>query len=149
MSTKELSNRIDNALIHLAEKYGHKLLESSIGLIYLWFGVLKLFPGYSPAEALAGDTLTLITFGLFSQKELLTSLAIWEIGIGILLVLKVRTRFVIWMLLIHMLGTLTPILLFPELVFATPPFGFTMVGQYIMKNIVIISAALVLYSRRQ
>jgi hypothetical protein len=48
-------------------------------------------------------------------------------------------------LLVHMVCTFTPLFFFPSVSFQYAPYGFTLVGQYIMKNIVIISAALVLW----
>lgn len=147
MSVKEISERIDNGLLVLADKYGVKLLESSIGLIYMWFGLLKFFPNYSPAEALAADTLDVLTLHLFDKHVLLWCLAGGEMLIGLALILKLKSRYVIWGLLVHMGGTFSPIIFFPEQVFSHPPFGFSIVGQYIMKNLVIISATLVIYTK--
>lgn len=147
MSVKELSQKIDDGLLILADKYGFVLLETSIGLIYMWFGLLKFFPNYSPAEVLAGDTLDLLTFHLFDKKILLWLLASWELLIGLALLLRVKSKYLIWGLLLHMGGTLSPLFLFPEQVFTHPPFGFSLVGQYMMKNLVIISAALVIYTK--
>jgi hypothetical protein len=41
-----------------------RLLRWAIGINYLWFGALKFFSGLSPAEALAKDTVRIITFGM-------------------------------------------------------------------------------------
>lgn len=147
MSVKEISEKIDDRLFILADKYGMKLLESSIGVIYLWFGILKFFPNYSPAEALAADTLDLLTLHLFDKQILVWTLALAELLIGLALILKIKSKYVIWGLLVHMGGTFSPILFFPEQVFTHPPLGFSIVGQYIMKNLVIISAALVIYTK--
>ncbi|MEP2024392.1 MAG: doxx family protein [Reichenbachiella sp.] len=147
MSVKEISEKIDNGLFALADKYGIVLLELSIGLIYMWFGILKFFPNYSPAEVLAADTLDLLTLHFFDKKILIWVLAFGELLIGLALILKLKSKYVIWGLLVHMGGTFSPIFFFPEQVFTHPPFGFSMVGQYIMKNIVIISAALVIYTK--
>lgn len=147
MSTKELSQQIDSRIFLLAEKYGFVFLSFSIGLIYSWFGVLKFFPGLSPAEVLAGDTLTVMTFGLVPTHWLLWILAAWELLIGMALIFGIRTRLILMLLLLHMMGTLTPFFIFPELTFQQFPFQFSLVGQYIMKNLVIISAAIILYAR--
>lgn len=147
MSVKEISDRIDDGLLILADKYGVKLLESSIGLIYIWFGVLKFFPNYSPAEMLAADTLNLLTLQLFDKQILIRILACGELLIGLALLLKFKSKHVIWGLLVHMGGTFSPIIFFPDQVFTHPPFGFSIVGQYIMKNVVIICAALVIYTK--
>ena len=148
MSVKEISNKLDLGFHQLIDRYSLQLLELSIGLIYLWFGILKFFPGGSPAEKLAIDTMQVITFHLVNPVLLIKSLAIWEVFIGMALILKFKSRYILYLLLIHMVGTLSPIFIFPEQVFVFPPFGFTLVGQYIMKNLVIISAAFVLFSKR-
>lgn len=148
MSVRELSNSIDFRFHHFTSRYGILLLELSIGIIYFWFGALKFFPGLSPAEELAGDTLTVLTFGIIPQMVLLWGLASFEIIIGVLLLIRVKFKAVTWILLFHMLGTLSPMIIFPDMVFADFPFSFTIVGQYIMKNLVIISAALVTHSNR-
>lgn len=147
MSVKEISGKIDDGLWVVADRYGLILLRSSIGLIYIWFGVLKFFPNYSPAEMLAADTLDLLTFHLFNKQHLLWLLAAGELIIGMALILKIKSKYVIWGLLVHMGGTFSPIIFFPDQVFIHPPFGFSIVGQYIMKNLVIISAALVMYTK--
>ena len=47
------------------------------------------------------------------------------------------------MLYLQMLGTLTPIVLFPDEVFTRIPYVPTLEGQYIIKNLVLISAGIV------
>ena len=59
------------------------LLRISIGVIYLWFGVLKFFHGYSPAEDLAAKTIARLSFGVSSDHTNLILLATWECIIGL------------------------------------------------------------------
>ena len=120
----------------------------SIGIIYTWFGVLKFFPGYSPAEALAQKTLTALTLNTISPETLLLLLGIVELFIGITLIINVRKRFLFYAILIHMIGTFLPFFLFPELTFNKPPLGFSIVGQYIMKNLVILSGVLIIFVKK-
>ncbi len=121
------------------------ILRCSIGVIYLWFGVLKFFPGYSPAEDLAINTINKLTGGLLYAKASILLLAIWETVLGILLVLGIEIKKVLMFLFLHMACTFTPLLFFPAISFKIAPYGFTLLGQYIMKNIVIVSAACVLW----
>jgi uncharacterized membrane protein YkgB len=122
-----------------------RILAISIGIVYLWFGMLKFFPGVSPAENLAIDTIHDLTFGLLSPKVSIILLAIWEITIGLLFIFAPLKRIVIIFTLVHMVLTFTPFLVFPDLSFNTYPFSLTLIGQYIMKNIIIISALIVIY----
>lgn len=121
------------------------LLRNSIGIIYLWFGVLKFFHGYSPAEDLAINTINKLTFGLIPQSLSIILLAVWECALGILLVTGKWLRTALILLFVHMACTFTPLLFFPSVSFKYAPYGFTLVGQYIMKNIIIICAALVMW----
>lgn len=122
-----------------------KLLAISIGIVYLWFGMLKFFPGLSPAEKLAQDTITHLTFGIISPNISIVLLAIWEVTVGVLLIANVTRRIVLLATLIHLICTFTPLFFFPELSFTVNVFSFTLVGQYIMKNIIIITGLIILY----
>jgi uncharacterized membrane protein YphA (DoxX/SURF4 family) len=124
------------------------LLRISIGIIYVWFGALKFFHGYSPAEDLAINTINKLTFGLVPQPVNIVLLAIWECAVGLLLIVGIWVRPALIFLFVHMLCTFTPLLFFPSVSFKYAPYGFTLVGQYIMKNIVIICAALVLWPEK-
>lgn len=123
---------------------GVQLLRLSLGLIFLWFGVLKFFPGLSPAQSLAGETIAVVSFGILSPSQAVFILAIWEslIGLGLLTGSFLRgTLFLLWL---QMLGTMTPLILFPETCFTSFPLVPTLEGQYIIKNLVLISAGLVI-----
>lgn len=121
------------------------ILAISIGLVYLWFGALKFFPQLSPAETLAKNTIDLLTFGIIPNNISIILLAIWETLVGLLLVLNLYRKPAIIFALIHMVLTFTPLFLFPNQSFADLPVGFSLVGQYIFKNIIIISALITLY----
>lgn len=122
------------------------LLRISIGVIYIWFGALKFFHGFSPAEDLAINTIQKLTFGLLSPKFMILALATWECILGILLITGKYLKPVLILLLVHMVCTFTPLVFFPSVSFKIAPYGFTLVGQYIMKNIIIVSAAVVLWT---
>lgn len=124
------------------------LLRISIGIIYLWFGALKFFHGYSPAEDLAINTINKLTFSLIPQPVNIILLAVWECAVGIALIIGKGVRTALTLLFIHMVCTFTPLLFFPSLSFKYAPYGFTLVGQYIMKNIIIICAAIVIWPQK-
>lgn len=120
------------------------ILRVSIGTIYVWFGALKFFPGVSPAEELAKETIHQLTFKLINPELSLLLLALWETGIGVLLIAGLYSKVVIRIVLVHMICTFSPLFLLPGISFTTAPFALTLVGQYIIKNIVIISALFVI-----
>ena len=123
-----------------------KLLRLSLGIIYLWFGVLKFFPDLSPAQQIAIDTIERLSFRLISGTTGLLLLAIWEVLLGLGLILGFRHRFLVFMLFIHLLGTFSPLFLFPTLSFQSYPYGFTLLGQYIVKNLVFVAVAWILWT---
>ena len=137
-------DRVDIALTTWMAANGITILRLSLGLVFLWFGVLKFFPGRSPAQDLAADTIHQLTYGFVPSGEAVLLLAIWESLIGLGLVLGVYLRATLLLLWIQMIGTITPLLLFPEVCFQQFPFVPTLEGQYIIKNVVLISAGLVI-----
>ncbi len=124
----------------------YNLLAISIGIVYVWFGALKFFPGLSPAEGLAKDTIQALTFDLIPTSIAILLLAIWETALGLLLILNIGMRTSLQLAILHMLLTFTPILFFPERIFALEPISLTLLGQYIIKNIVFLSAMVILYN---
>lgn len=143
------SNYMNKFLEDYIYKYRYTYLSISIGIAYLWFGFLKFFPGLSPAEALARDTINYLTCGLIPESYSIIMLAIWESLLGILLILGLMNRVIISFALLHMFCTFTPFIFFPDRSFHNDFFLLTMVGQYIIKNIIIICALVVLYVEKR
>jgi uncharacterized membrane protein YphA (DoxX/SURF4 family) len=135
-----LDIRVTNWMAH----YSISLLRSGLGLIFFWFGALKFIPSLSPAQDLATHTMSALTFGLVQPALSLPLLALWECLIGLGLITGRLTRFTLLLLWAQMLGTVTPLFLFPAEAFARIPFAPTLEGQYIIKNIVLICAGLVI-----
>lgn len=123
---------------------GLTFLRISLAIVFLWFGVLKFFPGMSPANDLAARTIERLSGGLMSREVAVPFLATWEGLIGLGLLFGVFLRAVLLLLGLQMIGTLTPLVLFPAEVFTHVPYAPTLEGQYIIKNAVLISAAIVL-----
>jgi uncharacterized membrane protein YkgB len=134
---------IDKSLTKFFAKYGIPTLRIALGIIFFWFGVLKFFPGLSSAENLALRTIHVLTFGHFSDLTIRIGLASLETLIGLGLIFGIFLRTVLFLLFFQMLGTFSPLVLFPSESFQHLPFVPTLEGQYIIKNIVLISAAMV------
>lgn len=137
-------NKIEIGITRWMASKGLLLLRLSIGIIFFWFGFLKFFEGLSPAEELATKTIRTITFGLFSDQIIIYGLAVWEVLIGAGLILNIFMRETLLLLYIQIIGTFLPVFLFPRDVFHVFPYSFTLEGQYIVKNIVLLSAGIVL-----
>jgi uncharacterized membrane protein YkgB len=135
---------LDTRLTRLTARHGITLLRLSIGLVYLWFGLLKFFPGLSPAQDLAARTIAALTFGLVPGAVSVPLLAALETAIGLGLVAGRWLRATLLLLFAQMAGTVTPLLLFPHETFTHFPVAPTLEGQYIIKNIVLVSAAILI-----
>lgn len=135
---RSLATRLQAVISHTS------FLTRGIGLVYLWFGLLKFFPGLSPAEELAGTTIHLLSAGLLEPQTGLLLLAVWESAVGILLLSGFCRRCALDAALVHIVFTFTPLFLLPELCFTRVPYGLTLVGQYIVKNIVFLGVMLAL-----
>ncbi len=120
----------------------NSLLKISIGIVYLWFGALKFFPHLSPAEGLATDTITELTFGLIPTNVSIILLALLEVGIGVCFLLNIQPKQVALVALAHLACTFTPLFFFNDISFNGYPIFLTLVGQYIIKNLIIIAALL-------
>jgi uncharacterized membrane protein YphA (DoxX/SURF4 family) len=135
----------------LTESRAIGAVRASVGVILLWFGFLKFFPGLSPAEALASNTLKVLSCGALCPRTSVFLLATFESALGLLWLSGLWTRWAVLLLWLHMSGTALPVLLFPSETFTRFPYAPTFEGQYILKNIVIVCASLVVwtYERRR
>jgi len=125
--------------------FKNHILAFCIGLVYIWFGALKYFTGESPAEELAKNTIHTLTLGYIPSDVSIVVLSIFESLIGILLLLNIYRKPVVLIALLHIMFTFTPLFLFPEKSFTNSYLSFSLLGQYIFKNIVIIGALITLY----
>lgn len=137
-------DQVDTSITNWMARYGILLLRISLGIVFFWFGVLKFFPGLSPAQDLAARTIETLTFGLIQPYLSVPVLAAWECLIGLGLITGWFLRATLLLLFLQMLGTLTPMVLFPDEVFTRMPFLPTLEGQYIIKNFILISAGIVI-----
>jgi uncharacterized membrane protein YkgB len=134
-------DRIDMRITQWMARYGLTLMRLALGIVFLWFGALKFVPGLSPAEELVRDSVFFLNGDWF-----LPLLAVWEMAIGIGLLSGQFMRLTLLLLFLQMPGTALPIVVSPELVFTQFPFGLTLAGQYIVKNLALITAAIVIGS---
>lgn len=121
---------------HLMEKYSVDFMRYALALVYIWFGLLKLI-GMSPAEDLVQKTVF-----WFRPEFFIPILGLVEVIIGVGFLFKRLIPFTIFILLLHMAATFFPLFILPKICFDTFPLCPTLVGQYIIKNLVLICGAL-------
>ncbi len=129
---------LDRADLRISEgmdRYCQPLMRYSIAFIFIWFGVLKPL-GMSPEAELIKRTVYWVSPHIF-----LPVLGWWEVTIGLCLLYRPLIRVALLLLLLQLPGTMLPLILLPEICFTHPPFGLSLEGQYIVKNIFLVSAA--------
>ena len=138
---KQLFTAFDRRLISFMGRIGEPFLRLAIGIIFIWFGALKTIGELSPAYDLVAATVYWLT-----PEIIVPLLGLWEVAIGISFLFSPLTRVAIFLLALQMPGTFLPLVLLPEVCFSIFPFGLTLEGQYIVKNLVIIGSAIVIGS---
>lgn len=128
---------IDRAIASFMDRIGIRLLRFSLAIVFIWFGALKIVD-MSPAHDLVRDTVTWVPFDLFYPI-----LGWWEVLIGLLLLYRPTLRVAVLLLFLQMPGTALPLFVLPEVTFSDFPFGLTLEGQYIIKNLTLVAAAMV------
>jgi uncharacterized membrane protein YkgB len=123
-------------------RWGILALRFSLAILFIWFGILKPL-GLSPEAPLVLTTVRWLPF--FDGTVWLNLIGWWEVVIGVSFLFRHTIRLAIPLLVMQMVGTFIPLILLPSVTFQAGhlAYGPTMEGQYIIKNLLIISAALV------
>lgn len=122
-----------------------KISRISLFIVFFYFGILKVL-GISQAEALVTALHAKTLAGVISIESFVFLLGVLECSIGILFLIPKLTKYTMIIFGIQMLTTFGPLLFLPDISWYS--FGVpTIVGQYIIKNIVLIALALEIYSR--
>jgi uncharacterized membrane protein YkgB len=139
-----ISGKTEARIVAWKARNGINILRISLGIIFIWFGVLKFFPGLSSAEEIAGRTILKLTFGWVKPHTSMPILAIWECIIGLGLITKAWLRLTLILLYMQMAGTFLPLIFFPHETFYHSVLVPTLLGQYIIKNFVLISGGILI-----
>jgi uncharacterized membrane protein YkgB len=126
--------------MRFAQRYGLLLLRLSLAVVFIWFGALKIV-GMSPATVLVERTVS-----WFDPSWFVPFLGVWEVVIGLCFLYRPLVRLGIILLIPQMMGTFLPLVLLPGMTFQGSVLCPTMEGQYIIKNLVLLSAAMVIGS---
>ncbi len=136
---KKIFKKIDHWMVSEMLQWGIPLLRVTLGIVFIWFGLLKILDE-SPVKMLISDAYPFLPLQAF-----LLILGIWEVVIGIGLLTKRAPRITIGLLWLQMIGVFMGPLLLPHYFFQySNPFFLTMYGEFVIKNIVFLSASLVI-----
>lgn len=131
--------KMDGRFIAFAQKAFEPFARISIFIVFFWFGLLKVL-GFSPADGLVRDLLH-ATIPFMPPATFMVLFGFFEMAIGILFLIPRKERFAIPLLFLHMITTAMPLFLLRSVTWS----GFlvpTLEGQYIIKNLLIITAAI-------
>jgi len=129
---------VDRRVRHALRRRGPGLLRVALGVVFLWFGLLKVF-GASPVADLVEATLSWLP-----PRTAVVLVGAVETVLGLGLIAGVAVRLVVTLLGLHLLGTFAPLFLFPHVAFeGGDPWRLTVEGEFIVKNLVLLAAGLV------
>ncbi len=131
--------RLDHKIIYFFRRIMIPASRIALFVIFFWFGLLKVL-GFSPATPLV-STLFQKTISFMPFAEFLVLFGLFEMLIGVLFLIPKATRITIPLLAIHMATTVLPLFMLPKVAW-TSWFVPTLEGQYIIKNLVLIAAAI-------
>lgn len=139
---RKKAERLDERLRPLLARIGVPLLRISLGVVFLWFGLLKIFD-VSPVSGLVANTIY-----WFDPDVVVPALGAFEVFVGACLVAGRLMRIALPLLVLQMAGTFMVLVLLPDVAFRdSNPFLLTVEGEFVVKNLVLLSAALVIGSR--
>ncbi|WP_205748092.1 DoxX family protein [Dyadobacter luticola] len=139
-------DKLDTAINKWLVANSINVLRFSMGLVFVGFGVLKFFNGISPIQSLATRTTTVLTLGIFSGHTAMIFVAGLECVIGLCFLTGMLLRVGVWLLALQMIGAMSPLLLYPAELFPGPVHAPTLEAQYIIKDIILIAAGMVIAS---
>lgn len=138
-SLVEISKRTDERLIDFMRSHGATIARMSIGLVFIWFGLLKVI-GTSPVAALVEQL-----FPWIPASISLPAIGIFEVALGVAFMTGFALRITLALFWLHMAGTFLVPVLQPDLAFQGGNLLYlTATGEFVIKNLVLISAGLVI-----
>ncbi len=145
-SITDLHTRVDRRVLEFLRRFSPWLLRASLALTFIWFGALKM-AGTTPVTALVADTIAWVP-GI-DTGWFIPALGAFEVLLGTALLLGRAPRLVLATLVAHLAGTFLVLIVQPEVAFQDGnPLLLTTEGEFVVKNLVLISALLMLAAQR-
>lgn len=129
--------RFDDAAVGMARRYGVPTLRIALGIVFIWFGLLKVVDA-TPVADLVADIVPVV-----SDRTAVLVIGIVEVVVGLGLITGIAIRFTLGLFFLQMLGTFLVLVLRPGLSFDGNPLRLTVIGEFVVKNLVLLTAGLV------
>lgn len=133
---------IDTCIRRFAASYSMLLLRISVGIVFLWFGILKLLDASPVVPIITG------AYPFFPMPLTLYAIGITEAMLGLLLLTNKFVRVAVIGIWMEMGGILGAPLFNPSMFFSGNPLYLTLEGEFIVKNLVLLAATLVVYKEK-
>jgi uncharacterized membrane protein YkgB len=130
----EKIDAIDHAIAQFLRRHGHLFHRLSLGILFIWYGLLKPF-GLETTSSLLAHT---IWWG--PPDTMVLVLGWWEVAIGLCLIIRPLVRVALALLVLRLPGIILAFVLHPEICFVHFPFAPTPEGQYLLKDLAIFFA---------
>jgi putative oxidoreductase len=133
---------LDAIILRTLDRAALPILRLSLAVVFLWFGGLKIF-GVTPVADLVAKTVYWL-----DPQWVVPLLGILEVVVGVGLLLRRALRLVLALFVLQMLGTFLVLIVQPEIAFqGSNPLLLTTEGEFVIKNLVLLSAGLLIGSR--
>ncbi len=133
---------VDDAVMSFLERWGVTALRWALGIVFVWFGALKVI-GKTPVEDLVADTAYILPGGF-----IVPAIGVIEIIVGLGLLIPIALRLTLLLFWAQMAGTFLVLVLHPDLSFqGGNPLLLTVTGEFVIKNLVLITAGLAVGSQ--
>ena len=133
-------DRVDDSIVRWMRRYGHPIERHGLSVVFMWFGLLKVF-GQESATSIIAKT---VYFG--REDMTVIALGVWEVVIGVCFAFRGLVRLAILLLVLRLIGTGMALVLRFDVCFERSVFLPTIQGQYLIKDLAIIGAALAIGS---
>ena len=138
MTLHGLWSRLDQGMIRFMSGYGSRILRVCLGIVFVWFGWLKVI-GKSPVAELVAHTVYWVP-----SERFVPFLGVWEIAVGVGLLCAVALRLTLFLFWLQMAGTFLVLVVKPAIAFqGGNPLLLTTEGEFVIKNLILIAAGLV------
>lgn len=131
-------DELDIRIAQWLERIGHIAHRVCLGVFFIWLGILKTF-GVTTATSLIAKV---VYWG--DPETLVPLLGWWEVAIGVCILIRPLIRIALVLLVIRLPGTLLALVVLQDICFFQFPFAPTIEGQYLIKDAIILSAALIM-----
>lgn len=131
--------QLDGWMVRFMQNWGVRILRWALAVVFIWFGLLKVFK-VSPVTDLVAQTVY-----WFEPVWFIPFLGVWEILVGLGLLLGKALRLVLFIFFLQMAGTFLVLILHPDLSFQNGnPLHLTVLGEFVVKNLVLLAAGMVI-----